>query len=241
VYRTKDDLATGWPQEEPQPSLDLVRELAPHHGRILDVSGGSSVLGGRFGFSVTMLDVSVSAINRAERRIDEITTQMRWIAGNVTDVRELGVFDVWHDRAAFHFLTEDDDRRKYLDLALRSVPPGGHLIIGTFGVTGPDKCSGLPVERYDQSKLAAALGDEFEFVKSVEHTHTTRGVHRRRFFRRDAAKHRRPETKSPRRYSGGVLFPFRVLGLRQSGGFARHVEGLAQHHRGSGRSGEGSG
>lgn len=176
IYQTKGDRETSWFQEEPQPSLNLVRAIAPPNGRVLDVGGGSSALGGLLaaqGFSVSVLDVSAAAIDRAKSRTGELADRVRWIVGDVTEVGELGTFDVWHDRAVFHFLTAVEDRRKYIDLATRSVAPGGHLIVGTFGVTGPEKCSGLPVERYDRSKLAATFGDGFKIVKSFEETHTT--------------------------------------------------------------------
>ena len=122
---------------------------------------------------MAVLDVSAAAIDRAKSRTGELADRVRWIVSDVTEIGELGTFDVWHDRAVFHFLTADEDRRKYIALALRSVAPGGHLVIGTFGVTGPEKCSGLPVERYDRSTLAAAFGAGFEMVKSFEATHTT--------------------------------------------------------------------
>lgn len=134
------------------------------------------MLGGRLaaqGFDVTVLDISDSAINRAKSRVGEVAGRMRWIVGDVTDVPVIGEFDLWHDRAVFHFLTEPEDRRRYVAMAERTIGPGGYLVIGTFGLRGPEQCSGLPVERYDQVKLAAAFGEGFSIVKAFDDTHIT--------------------------------------------------------------------
>jgi len=176
VYTTKADPETSWFQEEPKPSLDLVRPLAPKGGRIIDVGGGASVLGGRLvaeGFDVTVLDISAAAIKRAKARIGALARRAHWIVGDVTKISDIGTFDVWHDRAVFHFLVDAADRRKYVALASRSVPRGGHLVIATFARTGPEQCSGLAVERYDAKKLAAAFGPTFTLVTSHEETHVT--------------------------------------------------------------------
>ncbi len=176
VYLSKADRETSWYQEEPIPSLELVRAYAPPGGRVVDVGAGSSVLAGRLaaeGYDVTALDVSAAAIERARARIGLLADRVRWIVGDVTEIDDLGAFDVWHDRAVFHFLTASDDRRKYVTLAARSVVPGGHAIIGTFGLSGPEMCSGLRVERYDRSKLAAAFGPSFAAVRSFDDTHVT--------------------------------------------------------------------
>jgi len=176
VYEAKADPETSWFQEEPTPSLDLVRALAPRRGRIIDVGGGASALGGRLAaleFDTTVLDISTAAIDRAKARAGGLADRMHWIVGDVTEVDDLGTFDVWHDRAVFHFLVDAEDRRSYVALAARSVLPGGHLVIGTFALTGPEKCSGLVVERYDAEKIAAAFGPEFTLVRSLEQTHVT--------------------------------------------------------------------
>lgn len=176
VHETKSDPETSWFQEEPTPSLDLVKAFAPARGRIIDVGGGASVLGGRLaaqGFEVTVFDISAVAIDRAKARVGEIAQGMQWVVGDVTEIGDLGIFDMWHDRAVFHFLVDADDRRKYVALAARSVRPGGHLIVGTFAATGPEKCSGLAVERYDAAKIATAFGPEFTLVKSLEQAHVT--------------------------------------------------------------------
>jgi len=176
VYQTKTDRETSWYQDEPAPSIELVREFAPPEARIVDIGGGSSVLAGRLsaqGFNVTVVDISQAALDRAMARIGELAERVRWIAADVTEIDDLGEFDLWHDRAVFHFLTEADDRKKYAALAGRSVIAGGHLVIGTFALDGPEKCSGLPVARYDEQKLAQIFNPAFTLVRSFHDTHMT--------------------------------------------------------------------
>jgi 2-polyprenyl-3-methyl-5-hydroxy-6-metoxy-1,4-benzoquinol methylase len=178
VYRTKDESQVSWHQDEPAPSLTLVREFARPGGAVIDVGGGSSVLAGRLaaqGFDVTVLDIAPAALDRARARIGDpaVSGRIRWIVGDVTGIADVGTFDVWHDRAVFHFLTSEADRRRYIGLAARSVRPGGHLVIGTFALDGPEKCSGLAVQRYGEAALAAAFSPHFTIVRSMIETHTT--------------------------------------------------------------------
>lgn len=176
VYQTKADAETSWFQNEPKLSVDLVTTYAPQSGQVVDVGGGSSVLAGRLvaeGFDLTVLDVSAAAIDRAKSRIGEAASRVRWIVADITEIDDLGQFDLWHDRAVFHFLTDESDRRKYAALAARTVVPGGHLVIGTFALEGPEKCSGLPVERYDDRKLMDAFAPAFAMVRSFHETHVT--------------------------------------------------------------------
>src|SRR5579871_955406 len=153
VYSTKGEREVSWFQEEPTLSLKLIRAVSPATGRVVDVGGGASVLVDRLldlGFDrLTVLDISGEALARARARLGERAERVRWVEADVTAVESLGEFDVWHDRAVFHFLTEPGDRRKYVELARRSVPSGGHVIIATFAPSGPPKCSGLDVCRYD--------------------------------------------------------------------------------------------
>jgi 2-polyprenyl-3-methyl-5-hydroxy-6-metoxy-1,4-benzoquinol methylase len=176
VYLTKADRETSWHQDEPMPSMELVLAHASLKGRVVDIGGGSSVLAGRLaaeGFQVTVLDVSAAAIERAKARNGEAASKIRWIVADVTEAGDIGQFDVWHDRAVFHFLTDAEDRSKYAALAARSVVPGGHLVIGTFAMDGPEKCSGLPVERYDEHKLMKVFAPAFTMVRSLHDTHVT--------------------------------------------------------------------
>ena len=176
VYATKPDGETSWFQEEPKPSFELVCRLAPRCGRVIDVGGGASPLGGLLaaeGFDVTVVDISAAAIERAQARIDGRGQRIHWVVDDVTTLKSIGTFDLWHDRAAFHFLIDAQDRRSYADLAARSVVPGGHLVIATFALAGPERCSGLPVVRYDACGIAAAFKTAFTLTQSFELAHMT--------------------------------------------------------------------
>ncbi len=175
LYASKGDRELSWTQPEPLRSLSLIGDVCPS-GRVIDVGGGSSFLGERLldrGYSVTVLDISQTAINRARNRLGDRASQIHWIVADVTTHPDLGSFDVWHDRAVFHFLTAPADRAAYTVLLTRTVPAGGHAVIATFALDGPEKCSGLEVRRYDEQMLAAELGSKFDLLKSVREMHVT--------------------------------------------------------------------
>ena len=175
VYATKDDTHLSWTQTDPAESLALIAEAGPI-GRVIDIGGGTSPLPARLlerGYSVTVLDISEAALHRAQKRLGEFADRIRWIHADLTQMADLGSFDVWHDRALFHFLLDPADRAAYRNTLGRSVPAGGHAVIATFSLEGPEKCSGLPVQRYSGETLAAELGPEWTLLKSVPETHTT--------------------------------------------------------------------
>src|SRR5262245_26038270 len=178
VYSTKPEAGVSWYQDEPQLSLELIGAVAPTEGgRIIDVGGGASVLIDRlldlrFG-EIAVLDISETALGKARARLGERAERVRWVVADVTEGSELGTFDVWHDRAVFHFLTDPADRRSYVELAGKTVPAGGHLIIATFADDGPKRCSGLDVCRYNARPLAAELGEGYALVREARETHTT--------------------------------------------------------------------
>jgi 2-polyprenyl-3-methyl-5-hydroxy-6-metoxy-1,4-benzoquinol methylase len=178
VYATRGEAGVSWYQAEPRLSLELIREVAPADGgRIIDVGGGASVLVDRlldlsFG-RIAVLDIAGTALDAARRRLGDRAGRVEWIAADVTETRDVGTFDVWHDRAVFHFLTDVADRKAYADLAARTVPEGGHLIIAGFADDGPARCSGLDVRRYNAGSMAAELGRGFSLIAGVEETHTT--------------------------------------------------------------------
>ena len=175
IYESKGDSEVSWTQSEPEPSLSLVREVA-HTGRIIDVGGGTSALVERLlplNYSVTALDISKAAIARAQARLGERSASVRWIVADVTANPNLDAVDVWHDRAVFHFLTNVHDRAAYLSLLSKTVVSGGYVILATFALDGPEKCSGLPVQRYDGPALAAELGNGFTRIKTVPTMHKT--------------------------------------------------------------------
>ena len=175
VYESKRGEDLSWTQVDPRLSLSLVRETCPA-GRVIDVGGGTSMLADKLldaGYSVAVLDISRASLDSARKRLGMRSDRVRWIVADVTAMPDLGTFDVWHDRAVFHFLTESADRSAYVALLTRSVPVGGHAVIATFALDGPEQCSGLPVRRYDSPSLTAELGSGFAFLKSVPETHLT--------------------------------------------------------------------
>jgi len=177
VYATRAEISLSWYQDEPKLSLELIGAVAPPAGRIIDVGGGASFLIDRLielGFEkIAVLDISETALGKARSRLGERAKPVEWIAADVTLVDDIGTFDVWHDRAVFHFLTDAADRSKYVELARRTVPEGGHLIISTFGDDGPKRCSDLDVCRYNPASLAAEFGDGFSLVREARETHLT--------------------------------------------------------------------
>ncbi len=179
IYQTKAPGQVSWFQEHASLSLDLIRRTRiPTTAQIIDVGGGSSPLVDDLladGFKhVTVLDISGTALQAARQRLGSRSTGVTWLEGDITELVLPGhTFDLWHDRAVFHFLTRADDRRKYVETARRSIKPGGHLVMATFALDGPTECSGLHTMRYDAPGLSRELGDDFKFVESVDETHHT--------------------------------------------------------------------
>lgn len=177
IYRSKEEAETSWYEDRPQVSLDLIAETgAGKDEALVDVGAGSSRLVDCLleqGFRrITVLDLSDTALAKVRSRLPP-DASVEWVVGNVLPWHPLRRFDVWHDRAAFHFLTEAADQNAYLRLMDRALRPGGHAIIGTFALDGPASCSGLQVVRYDATLLSERLGDAYRLVKSVNHEHRT--------------------------------------------------------------------
>lgn len=177
VYQAKEEAETSWFEERPLVSLDLIAATGMGtDAAIVDVGAGASRLVDCLleqGFHrITVLDLSETALARARARLPA-AAQVEWVAGNVLHWRPSRHFDLWHDRAAFHFLTETPDQDAYLRVMDRALLPGGHAIIGTFALDGPDKCSGLPVARYDAARLSERLGKSYRLVQSLTHDHAT--------------------------------------------------------------------
>jgi SAM-dependent methyltransferase len=175
IYRAKRDDELSWTQAEPTLSLEMIREVC-EFGRVIDVGGGTSVLAKRLldlEYTVAVLDVSEAALERDRQRLESRAEDVQWIAADVTVEPDVGTFDVWHDRAVFHFLTERADRMAYIKLMTRTVPVGGHAVIGTFALDGPAECSGLEVRRYNGFGLAFEIGPQFNLLKSRPDVHVT--------------------------------------------------------------------
>lgn len=177
VYAAKSVTEVSWFESEPQPSLNLIHVALPDGGTVIDIGGGASCLVDRLladgTYEVAVLDVSHIAIDHSRARLQTAAEQVRWIICDVTHAEDIGHFDLWHDRAVFHFLTAADDRRAYAELAAKTVRPGGFLIIATFAINGPKKCSGLDTCQYDPATLSEVLQTQFTAVRSVEHMHVT--------------------------------------------------------------------
>jgi SAM-dependent methyltransferase len=177
VYQAKADAELSWFQARPGVGLSLVEGLDPRPRSAIDVGGGQSALAGELldaGVeSVTVLDISAAALERARARLGPRAGAVRWVVADVLDDVDLGAVDLWHDRAVFHFLTDAADRRRYVEAAARAVRAGGHAVISTFAPSGPERCSGLPVCRYDAGALAAEFSPWFELVRSEGERHTT--------------------------------------------------------------------
>jgi 2-polyprenyl-3-methyl-5-hydroxy-6-metoxy-1,4-benzoquinol methylase len=178
VYAEKSVDEVGWYKADFGVSMGLIAEASANRSaRVIDIGGGASLLVDTLlqrGYEhVAVLDIAASALDHAKRRLGNKAEAVQWIVADITEATELGTFDVWHDRAVFHFLVDAADRRKYVDLARRTVPVGGHLIISTFAPSGPQRCSGLDACRYSSESLAVELGDGFQLVKEVPETHWT--------------------------------------------------------------------
>ncbi len=178
LYQTKSHPDLSWYEADPRQSFDYVLAAAgDSRGSVIDVGGGQSYLVDRLldaGFErVAVLDISHSAIEATKIRLGNRAAEIEWIVADITQVKSLGEFDIWHDRAVFHFITDAEDRRSYLDLLKRTLPLGGHFVVGTFAVGGPEKCSGLQIQQYDQTTMGEALGPSFELVRGCNYEHMT--------------------------------------------------------------------
>lgn len=177
VYRTKSDEQVSWSEPDPSISLALIDAAGcrPDHA-VIDIGGGASRLVDRLverkQAHVAVLDLSAAALARAKGR-QPANTGVDWIVADVTSWQAGRQYDIWHDRAVFHFMTTEQDRAGYVAAMSAALPSGAAAIFGTFALDGPEKCSGLPVMRYDGARLAAALGDRFSLVHERRHDHVT--------------------------------------------------------------------
>lgn len=178
VYATRSENEVSWFQTNPAISTALIEAAgATRDAAIIDIGGGASRLVDNLlqkGFrSVTVLDLSHAALAAARARIGADANKVEWIAADVTRWTPARKYDIWHDRAAFHFLTDAADQAAYVRCLKSTVPSGGQAIIGTFALDGPEKCSGLPVQRYDSEALQLILGTEFALMEAHKDMHTT--------------------------------------------------------------------
>jgi ubiquinone/menaquinone biosynthesis C-methylase UbiE len=161
---------------------------------VLEVGGGASALVDglmdRGYANITVVDLSEGALTKVRKRLGPRASGVSFHQGDARTLRLDRLVDLWHDRAVFHFLTTEEDRSAYLDTLQRTLRPGGHVVLATFALDGPEKCSGLPVQRYSPESLGRTLGDGYRLVRSLERTHVTPTHKEQRFtyavFRREA-------------------------------------------------------
>jgi SAM-dependent methyltransferase len=180
VYEASSDEGVSWFEAVPQASLDLIRHSGiSTDARIIDVGGGASRLADSLldlGFhNVGVLDISETALAHAKARLGERAKDVSWYVDDVTRFASPHVWDLWHDRAVFHFLTNEADRQAYVHVLNMALAQNGQVIIATFGPHGPDHCSGLPVVRYDETALLRALGAGYVLAESHVEMHLTPG------------------------------------------------------------------
>jgi SAM-dependent methyltransferase len=179
IYKTKAPNAVSWYRPHLDRSLALIESASPDRAAsIIDIGGGESTLVddllARGYHDQTILDVSQTALDVTRARLGDSGGRIRWLCADVTQADlPAHSFDVWHDRAVFHFLLTAEQRIAYVQLVARAVKPGGHVIVGAFGPDGPTKCSGLDVARYDAGSLHGEFGERFKLVEHHEELHET--------------------------------------------------------------------
>jgi len=175
-----DPSKKSWVQERPDLSLKMIAACdLSKDASVLDMGGGASTLVDFLlvdGFSnITVADISKTSLELAQKRLGEQADQVKWVVADACNWQPIQKFDLWHDRAVFHFLTEDSDRAAYKQRLYEFVPKGGFLVMATFAIGGPTKCSGLDIVQYDAQSLANEIGAGFDLLDSQLETHTTPG------------------------------------------------------------------
>ena len=177
IYESKKTDEVSWFQSEPMLSLRLIESVARKDSAIVEIGAGNSFLSkgllDRKFTDITVLDISKHALDLLESQLGDRAIQIERIEADVLEWQPQRSFDIWHDRAVFHFLISPDDQEKYLELTKRAVKKGGYLILGTFALDGPEKCSGLDTARYDGAALQSLFSDGFTLLSSEREAHIT--------------------------------------------------------------------
>ena len=178
VYKKLSTSEVGWYQAYPEKSLELINNTSRgSDSRIIDVGGGTSTLSMHLldqGYrKLTVLDISGISIEKAKSQLGAESNRVKWIEADITKYSFSEQYDIWHDRAVFHFLTKTEDRKRYINSLNQALKLNGHLIMATFGLDAPPKCSGLSVVRYSPETLQNELGDNFNLVESFTDKHVT--------------------------------------------------------------------
>lgn len=178
VFKTKDTTKVSWYQPFPETSLTLIEKLKlPKTARIIEVGSGDSYLGDFLlekGYSeITLLDISEKALDTIQKRLSAKAEKITFIVADVTGFSSSKTYDLWHDRAVFHFLAEISDIQKYVKNVSEKLVPGGYLILGVFSTNGPDMCSGLQVQKYSEAELTALFERNFKKIECFSEEHQT--------------------------------------------------------------------
>lgn len=178
VYNTRTETTVSWYQQHSERSLQLIRTASPDRSAsVVDIGGGASTLVDDLlsdGFAdVTVLDISDAALSRSTARLGAKAAQATWIVADITQWTPVRTWNIWHDRAVFHFLTERAQQDAYVAALTAGTSPGATIIMATFALDGPEKCSGLPVQRYSPTSLATRIGPAFALIADDRETHTT--------------------------------------------------------------------
>lgn len=178
IYKTKKFEEVSWFEPKPATSLAFFDDLeVPKNASVIDVGGGDSLLAENLlskGYNhITVLDISANVIERAKERLGSASSKINWVAEDITLFNPTEQFDVWHDRAVFHFLTEENDIKRYVNTAYHSIKPGGLLIVGTFSTEGPTKCSGITIKQYSEETLSNVFNNGFTKINCFTTDHLT--------------------------------------------------------------------
>lgn len=178
IYQTKKPEEVSWFQPTPQTSLDFIKKFnIPETAKVIDIGGGDSFLVDHLldlGFqNVTVLDISEAALERARKRLGSRAEKVKWIVADAGEFEPVEQYDFWHDRAAFHFLTDKEEISKYISAAHKGLSPDGLLVIGTFSDQGPEKCSGLTIKQYSEESMTRRLQPLFQKIECTILNHRT--------------------------------------------------------------------
>lgn len=178
IYQTKELKDVSWFQPTPETSLDFFKQFnVPTTAKVIDIGGGDSFLVDHLldlGYQdISVLDISAAAIDRAKQRLGDKAKNVKWIVADAATFKPTEKYDFWHDRAAFHFLTDEQEIANYLQIAQESINPTGILVIGTFSEQGPKKCSGIEIKQYSETTMTDQLKKFFEKIKCITVDHLT--------------------------------------------------------------------
>jgi len=178
VYETKSDQEVSWYQEIPVTSLNVINSLSlDKEDSIIDIGGGNSNLVSELsnkGFTnLSVLDISAKSLERTKSKLGQKSTEIQWIVSDILEFQPPQQYSLWHDRATFHFLIQENDVLQYVNIVSKAIKKGGFLIVATFSTSGPKKCSGLEITQYSKEKLQSLFHESFELIQSFEEVHKT--------------------------------------------------------------------